>query len=524
MNVLLSPWLPVCLTDGTVRKIAPVELLTSGALRVAHPRADFCALATEMLVELFQTFAAPADLRARLAYLRQPAAVNLDAMKSAAGAFELFGPGVRFMQSATGLGSLESASSLVFETPRGNTLKKNTDLFVSRNELESVCPHCAAIGLYLNQAHARVGGVGYFTTCRGGSALSVLVRGASLWETVVLNLLPADHFSRHALLEADSAAMPWASADAVFTANEVAPSTAGSHAVLWWCPVAVHLVDEPNTEAHACGLCGEVHDTHVKSLYRAATKSRQPGGLIHPRTAWGVSEKTGKPYPLQVPQGSQRLEDWTALVLGRIRGSFAPVPAVALLRGQQTKADLWAFGYQMDNMTMERWYDETSPVLHVVDEAHAEVLRHGAAELLSRVEAKRKALFDALTANLADSAKRKAPLPLRQAPDALMASFETRSREALLVALDAVDCETRSLAATASEAFDKTLSDAAFGLFEGNTVFNPLAVGQTRRILLVRRALLRKLYPKVKSSAKQKAPALAPSANTDSLSASLATA
>lgn len=503
MNILLSSWLPVLLLDGSVRKVAPVEVPTCGAVRVAHPRADFSALATELLVDLFQTLAAPADRAQRRQFLRDPQSVDLSAMHANAGSFELFGSGVRFMQSPEMLGKAGPVSSLVFEAALENTAEKNTDIFVSRNAFSSVCPHCAALGLFLNQAHARQGGSGYKTSPRGGSALTVLVKGESLWETVVLNLIPqADFDARFALADAPKDVFPWSAGTGGFTAAVVEPAQAGAQAGLWWCPVALHLVAQRNGDQEPCGLCGEVHEAHVRTVYRAATKARAPEGATHPHTAYLTNAKTGQLYPLMVPKGGQRLEDWLALVLGRVQATGVasnPVPAVSLLTGSQAaRLSLWTFGCSMNISTFERWHEELSPVLLAQNDQEAAVLRSEASRLLERVLRTREALFKALTTNLADKGERKQPMPLKQNKDALLARLEEVARAALLKALEHVDFETNTMPAQAAGEFEGAVAREALRLFDVNVVVNPLYVDQARRILTARAKFFSKLFPKPK--------------------------
>lgn len=489
--------------DGRICKVAPVDVPCSGALRVAHPRADYSALATELLVELFQTLLAPADLAARAAMLRRPEEVNTQAFADAKGAFELFGTDARFMQSPVALGVQADASVLVFEAPGAKTVEDNTDFFVSRSDIASVCPHCAPVSLFLSNAHARQGGQGYRTTARGGSALAVLVRGATLWETVVLNLLPAPDFAaRFAVPGAPANVYPWTSGVDTFTAGAVSPEQVGAFGTLWWCPVALHLVEDQNEDQMPCSQCGEAHPTHVRRVFKAATKSRGIEGVMHPRTAWSPHNKTGRLLPLQVPSNGLQLEDWLALSLGKSERHY-PVAAVAALRPSEARrVELWSFGGLLSINTLVRWCDETTPALVAENPREAEVLRIQAHRLLEQALAKRDALTKALTTNLADNAKRKAPMPLSQSIESLVSRFETKARQGLLQALSQVDFFVDSLPADTAAVFNTSLSGVAFALFESSTIVNPLDVEQTRRVLSVRGALLKKLYPKPLNSPK----------------------
>ena len=82
-------------------------------------------------------------------------------------------------------------AALLIEQPGDKTLKDNTDLFIHRGQMQSLCPACAAAALYTLQAFAPSGGKGHRTSMRGGGPLSTLLKGRNLWESVWLNVLPS---------------------------------------------------------------------------------------------------------------------------------------------------------------------------------------------------------------------------------------------------------------------------------------------------------------------------------------------
>src|SRR5699024_5547871 len=95
------------------------------------------------------------------------------ALQPLAPAFELDGDGPRFMQDRDPLRDATPASvnGLLIEAPGNNGIKNNTDLFVKRGQVETLCPSCAAMALFTLQVNAPSGGAGYRVGLRGGGPL-----------------------------------------------------------------------------------------------------------------------------------------------------------------------------------------------------------------------------------------------------------------------------------------------------------------------------------------------------------------
>jgi len=502
-NVLNSAWVPVRLPDGRIVKVSPREVAQSPALEVAHPRDDFSALITEVLVCLYQTLAAPATQADRVA-LRKPGALpDLSGFERAAHQFNLLGDGARFLQSPVPLGNEAPTSSLLFEAPGEKTRKLNKDFYVGRAAYQVVCHDCAPALLMLNQGHARVGGSGYRTALRGGSAMTVLIQGATLWETIRLNLLATDSFLRDYSLEgAPLSTLLWESPE-VFTQATVPTKQLGAYASLWWMPLALRLTSRPNPAGEPCTLCGEVH-AHVlgETVHKAATASKAPAGLYHPHTAWTEKKDTADFLPVMVPKAAHMLREWVSLNLGGSRPGTALAALSGLGVAAARDARLWTFGPSCDKNTFSRWHNEVVPTL-VHEELTAAELRGVALSLLEDSQKVLSLLGEALQQNKPP----KPSVPLKGAAVQALATLTIACREQMGVALSQVDADSGALPLSVDEVFKASIRRRAAALFDEYVQFDGSAPKGLQYALQVRAKLRKQLglasfKPSAKSVAK----------------------
>lgn len=544
LNLLTSPWLPVAMPDGSVRKISVKEVPTSGALHVAHPRADFSALATELVLEIFQTLATPADKQQRREMLKSPTLVDFSRMDAAGAAFEVFGPGNRFLQTPEDKPIKDlSARSLAFEAPGAQTVKQNKALFASVSDFASMCPHCAPIGLFLCQAHARSGGKGYSPTIRGGSALTVLIKAPTLWETITKNLLTEEELRPFLAAGADralsskaanpsarnlavdpslasahspeAALFPWMLGPETFTVSsqKLTPLHYGPYACFWWTPVAVRLFIEPNEEQASCSTCGEVHKDHVQRMWLEATKAKLPENFLHPRTAWRwKSDKSKKPdtanaddkkksdnvlLPNMAPKVGLTIQDWLSLNYGRpdAPGARAVAALKTLAAEDLNRLQLWSFGASMDKSELLTWHEERSPFLVAGDAANAADQQRAAAVLVELAEKACSSLKAALTGRLWEFPKESKggvssyAIVLRESLDSVARGFEHEARSRLLSDIQQVDEDTGTLPAATVEAFQLTLNQLALRAFD-RVAQVPTHKAEQARFVLGQRHLL----------------------------------
>ncbi len=483
LNLLSTAWVPALLPNGTVKTLSLREIPASGALRVQHPRADFSALITELVVSLFQTLAAPATVAARNRMLSEPSSVDWSQFTDQHAAFEVLGDGPRFLQAPEVLGKdLVPVSALLFEAPGDKTVRENRDHQYRREAFGHMCPRCAAVGLFLTQSHTRQNGAGYYTGPRGGSVMTVLVEGASLWETVVLNLLPQPQFqAKHADAEAPVGVYPWMAGKEAFTLTALRPEHYGAHGVLWWTPVGIRLATEANESGQACSECGDAAPTLVSGLYRAPAKARVPAFLKHPLTCYKPHPKEeGAELPMLVPPKPLTLEDWLALTLGTT--SLGALPALTLLSSRQAeRTHLRAFGPQMHIASLMSWFDETAPVFVCEDPQEAEGIKSVARALLKTMQEVQPVLWKALRELKVRAGTQ--PVPLRMQADSILAQFQVHARQALLVALRQFDADLGALPLQAHTDFQQSLVSRARSLFNDNLVISVQDIEQTRAVL-----------------------------------------
>lgn len=190
LNVIRDAWIPVVLTDGTRRSIAPHQIANPEVARTDWPRADLNIACMELLIGLVFLADPPADLkdwRAR----RSPDPRRLaERLAPFASAFELTGDGPRFMQDAERIeGEANPPDMLFIDSAGGNTARNNADLMVWRDRYPALDPALAAIALHAFQSFAPSGGKGNRTSMRGGGPMVTLVDpGQGLWDLIWANV------------------------------------------------------------------------------------------------------------------------------------------------------------------------------------------------------------------------------------------------------------------------------------------------------------------------------------------------
>ncbi len=412
MNLLTSHWIPVRLADGSHANLCVQDIPASGAVGIAHTRADFAALTLELVIDIFQTIAPLEDDSQLEAWLDGESPALSAAIAAWAPAFELFGD-QGFMQLRSDKDERIPAGRLIYEAPGEQTLKRRTDFFVKDADSQVLCPRCAAVGLYLNQAHARTGGKGYFAGPRGGSTLAAIVQGDSLWETICLNLLPDgwfdSHFGTEGLAQATPQLLPWCNQEGLVEESQVHPAGRfGRYGVLWWSPRAVQLFPEANPQNRPCDACGEIHPELVTEITMKAIKARLPDGVRHPRTAW-LPDKGNTGRPLEVPMTSFTAESWLTLLLTEHLDNALPA-YVALTGAARESVRLRCFGYSMDKASPKVWMDDTSPLVLPESPEHRMLMRDTLIPLVKLIDGMTDALFKALFVPAANKVSSDTPL------------------------------------------------------------------------------------------------------------------
>ena len=182
-NLIDAPWLPVRRRSGVVEHVQPWRITDrieeDPYVAFAWPRPDFNGAAHEFLIGLLSTAAAPDDDEEwDDGWLEPPLADVLEQRFSAvAHAFDLDGPGPRFLQDLESLDGAEDKgiAALLIDTPGAQTLRNNADLFVKRGAAPVLSRAAAAMALYTMSSYAPAGGAGHRTSLRGGGPMTTLV-------------------------------------------------------------------------------------------------------------------------------------------------------------------------------------------------------------------------------------------------------------------------------------------------------------------------------------------------------------
>lgn len=307
-------------------------------------------------------------------------------------------------------------------------IKDNTDHFIKRDGIKCVCYVCAATALLTLQINAPSSGRGYLTSLRGGGPLTTLIISKltkSLWHDMWLNVdLKSKFFPGNEVPKNIDTRFPW-----LFDIREIQPAgvtarefegekktrapskkketSAGKKArkekqprvlplkidpvhVFWATPRRIRLVFSMSK----MGECNVCHRNELL-MNQYLTKNY---GLNYPSENW---QHPLSPYyknkdvlqPLHPQPCGFGYHHWLGWVLGTPSGKSKREPAKVVKRYLQDihhdgQFQLWAFGYDMDNMKARCWYESTLPLydLGFENKRAIEVLQDGIGKLVSAAE------------------------------------------------------------------------------------------------------------------------------------------
>jgi CRISPR system Cascade subunit CasA len=501
-NLIDQPWLPARRADGNGEYIRPADITseigTNPVVAIEWPRADFRVASIEFLIGLIATGCPPMDDEE--AWIKgwesPPTPAELAAaFEPIAHAFELDGPGARFLQDLDDLpGEPDIPETLLIEAPGENTRRKNTALLVKPDRVLRLSRRAAAMALFALQCYAPSGGRGNLTSVRGGGPLTTLalpgITPCSLWHLIWANV-PAGKPPTKAELPR---VFPWLAPTRMadrFPATT--PKEAHPLQAFWGMPRRIRLDFADNPKALPCDLTGAV-DQVVVTGWRQRPNGVKYVAFDHPLSPRYKDTKGGGWLPVHPQPGGIGYRDWVAIALGDAAGTRLPAPSITnwFIRSQSIEepngrhSRLLAAGYDMDNMKArgfvesEMWLPGTDAKATL---ALAEVARRlvGAAEIVA--QALRRALRDALYSRdtKLDSA------PLAAAYEAFWAA--THDRFFAVVRDVRSDWET-TLKALAPD-WRKVLRQAALALFDQTAPLDPSAVSfDPKRIVEARRNLV----------------------------------
>lgn len=381
MNLLTEAWLPVRRRDGGREWVSPDQLARSDLVAFDANRADFNGALAQFAIGLLQTAFAPRTETgwAKLYQTAPDAATLQAAFAPHAAAFELDGDGARFMQDfslkAEDAGTCD-IGALLIESPGENTVRNNADHFVKRAQVPAICPHCAASALFTLQLNAPSGGAGHRTSVRGGGPLTTLVQAvgdSSLWQNLWLNVMPNQAQAADEARIAPHFTFPWLVAQERLQKDggDLAPVAMHSNHIYWTMPRRIRL-DFQNCSSGTCAICGRDGQSLVSSYITKNYGLNYKGAWRHPLSPYYELKEELLP---QHPQpGGLGYGHWLGWVLGTEGKKSNVHPALLVKQFFSSRnlripgqLQLWAFGYDMDNMKARCWYEASLP-LYVLGE------------------------------------------------------------------------------------------------------------------------------------------------------------
>ena len=391
LNLLQDKWIPALCRSKDERLIAPWEVTHDSLVHVSGVRPDFQGSYAFFLIGLFQTIMPPDNKHEWIELFRETPTEDELQKKFAEyhPYFNVFSGEKRFLQDLSiQYNTPERIGRLLLEAPSQNVDEANSDgasqreNFFQQGTISRLCPICAAAALLTLQIQAPSGGGrGYLSGLRGHGPLTTIIRGRTLWETIWLNVLPSDEFSRFGNTDLNSShekIFPWLDNLSDSSAKEITPQDVSPYQMFWAMPRRVYLntVDEEGI----CDLCGIVSPSVIDSF---ATKN---GGISY-RGGWKhtlsphIIKKDGIPKSLSVERDGVSYKNWLGVVqaFADKRGQNEPALVISeftlsrrrvlgLRLGDRTP--IWAFGYYMIPMKKQPrcYHDSVIPVSDVPDE------------------------------------------------------------------------------------------------------------------------------------------------------------
>jgi len=391
-NLLAEPWLPVRRRSGAIERIPPWRITDRIAadpfVAFAWPRPDFNGATHELLIGLLSTAVAPADDEEWEEWWCDPPTPDvLESHFSAIShAFDLDGPGPRFLQDIAPLDDAESkkVAALLIDTPGAQTLRNNADLFVKRGAAPVLCRAAAAMALITLSSYAPAGGAGHRTSLRGGGPMTTLVvaghpeYGDTLWGRLWPNVESREgicaRFSDSKRKDDPETVFPWLAPTR--TSNPKAgggpttPADVHPLQVYWGMPRRIRLRFE-EAQGRRCGLTG-ASDPIVVASYRTRNYGvNYSEGFHHPLSPYYRQNSKSAMLPVHPTPGGISYRLWPGVVVRSKDGLREPAQVVrGWLNERNPKSGesrFAAFGYDMDNMKARAWMEGEWPLLRFDD-------------------------------------------------------------------------------------------------------------------------------------------------------------
>jgi len=348
MNLLADEWIPVQ-HEGAFQHISLKTLLTQDeGWQVSLPRDDMEMACLQLLVSLTQVLFIP-DNKAQLdEYIAQPISENdyIDAVESKLDWFELDHPQQPFMQVR---GVEAKAPNPMMKLFAGFT-ESTSGAFVNEPGLaDSVCPSCAAIGLF-NQANncasfcggakGSIRGNLKGDELKSGVPITTLVSGDTLRMKIWLNILTQENIKKYLQIEEVGNDEPnWIdlvptvgiSKNKIKQGENVQLNTLGILRGLFWQPQHIELVS--GGRSGTCDSCGKESECLYTGFLFEKFSYTYKGFWVHPHSPlkWTVAKGEKK---LGYRSFNSQIPIWTHLLGLLIQevsgdGGYSPAPVVS---------------------------------------------------------------------------------------------------------------------------------------------------------------------------------------------------
>ena len=374
MNLLVDRWLPIRRRDGTEEKIAPYET-TSGfnknpIVDVWAPRPDFRSALYQLLIGMIQVAAMPENEEDWLDLWDEPPKPEWlqERFLSYRECFEIDSSGPAFMQDYSPLDvQPQCLDNLFINLPANGHFQKSA--------VVSISPYWAAIALFTLQTFAPSGGSGHRVGLRGGGPLTTIVmpeKNRTLWSSIWLNILEKDELK---FLPGDiekkktEMIFPWMGPTRTSEGGKATlPEECHPCQMFFGMPRRIRLlVDDISS---ICDLSGEHIATSVSSYKTKNLGVNYDGPWLHPLNAYSINPRNPEepPIPIKGQPGGITYRYWSGLAIDN--ETQTPAKVVKLLNSSDVRrkvleecgANVWASGYDMDNMKARCWYESNMPL------------------------------------------------------------------------------------------------------------------------------------------------------------------
>lgn len=374
-NLLDERWIPVRRRSGMQEKIAPWEMtnnyLSDPIVDLDFFRPDFNGSMIQFLIGLLQS-TAPAktedDWYKKLEKPPPPEWLK-ERFMNVHDAFNLDGEDPLFMQDfdLPEKAKKTDLSSLLLEQPGGQTKKNNIDHFIKRSSAEFVfCNGCSAIALFNMQTNAPAGGRGLRTSVRGGGPLTTLLKGETVWQTVLLNTRPC----ANVVDTPDPLVFPWLAPTRTSGSSNpliTTPEDADNLQLFWGMPRRYRLSE--SEQEKPCSLCGS-DDGRWSAVSSVSYGINYEGAWHHPLSPYRKDKNDGTILALH-PSGNITYKDWLGITMGDNETGLMPAAPLKHLcdtdYDNEVPVRLWAFGFDLDKAKAEGWAESVMPVFNLPD-------------------------------------------------------------------------------------------------------------------------------------------------------------